>query len=319
MGAKGSSLSSRANSSGNRERVSENVSSRTSGGERRRPRSSEYVVNTKNSASNCRSNGSSSSVYCGANVAALGASASTTDRGRKRRPVSLRQKVGLDKLRLPRSTRRSQRPSSTPRSTLPGGAPTNGRGHIHEKGPRVSRWLNVRRRRKSAEAEHWRHGLSMDDGGAPVAEVVERPDNMDNPRVDYTMTRKISDGARASFRIRRQPSTYGELHKLVKAKKLGFDKRKGLVGEWGIHFEVIHPTVGYCLHSRKNFTLWAKRDSFVSIVAPADLIKVFPAGRRASPVRLIARNQAPVSQASHTRAANAFPCNGMWSVDGLRL
>lgn len=45
------------------------------------------------------------------------------------------------------------------------------------------------------------------------------------------LQRSQSNASRTSFRIRRQPSTYGELHDLVAKKKLGSGVVKGLVGE----------------------------------------------------------------------------------------
>lgn len=66
-------------------------------------------------------------------------------------------------------------------------------------------------------------------GGATASDGASRTSS-GSPR-NSCLERSQSNASRTSFRIRRQPSTYGELHDLVAEKKLGSGMVRGLVGE----------------------------------------------------------------------------------------
>ncbi|CAM9144431.1 unnamed protein product, partial [Sphacelaria rigidula] len=83
--------------------------------------------------------------------------------------------------------------------------------------------------RESSEKIMASGALSVDSGHDKL-EGKGRPHSKSNRRGDFKIQRLGSADSRTSFRIRRQLSTYGELHDLVAKKKLGGGVIRGLVG-----------------------------------------------------------------------------------------
>ena len=75
--------------------------------------------------------------------------------------------------------------------------------------------------------ERLEHSTTSRSSGSSVSKMDYR-----RPATRTTSVGSDSSGQR-SFRLRRQPSTYGELHELVAKNKLGKDEIRGLVGEAG--------------------------------------------------------------------------------------
>lgn len=70
-----------------------------------------------------------------------------------------------------------------------------------------------------------------EEGGPPItSELSGGTASGQSPR-SYDARHTRSNGSGSSFRIRRQPSTYGELHDLVAMTKLGNGVVRGLVGK----------------------------------------------------------------------------------------